>query len=371
MKVELFNPDPPPQGEWILRLLPWLLGGLVFCGIAFGIYRFWEPIVNVFNQGRTQLAAITEFVPDVPDPLEPEVVATFTATATATPDIVSTPTFTPTPTATFTPSVTPTPTATPTVTPVPEPEAGTRLVWGIDDAPLRYIAGGFFLFGSTPDDPGALDNEFPRYELELPAFWIDETEVTNARYAACVALGQCTEPKDLTGPLNIDYYTVEDFADHPVLNVTWEQANAYCTWAGRRLPTEQEWEKAARGEIGLYYPWGNGAAISDVANFRLFKENTMPVNSYPDGVSVYGVADLAGNVAEWTDSYYRTHYNSLLADLTATPEPSTLYRGGVHVIRNGAWNDTDETRMRAAYRYAAPSQTYFSSTVGFRCARTP
>ncbi len=284
---------------------------------------------------------------------------------------MSTQTPTATATATFTPSATPTPTATPTATPIPIPEAGTRLVWAIDDAALRYVPAGEFIFGSNPEDAGAVDNEFPQYTLFLDAFWIDETEVTNEHYAKCVQVGQCTVPADLNGPLGIEYYELEEFSDHPVINVTWEQAAAYCAWAGRRLPTEQEWEKAARGENGQFYPWGDGAAISEVANFRLFQEGTTEVGSYERNTSPYGAKDMAGNVAEWTDSFYRTHYRNLLVELTATPEPSSLYRGGVHVIRNGAWNDTDETRLRGAYRYAAPNQGYFSTTVGFRCARTP
>ena len=249
----------------------------------------------------------------------------------------------------------------------PTPGLGSTLVSDMDAATLVYIPAGEFLMGSNFDDPFALEDERPQHIINMPAYWIDQTEVTNDQYAACVAVGNCTEPRFFHSSLRVNYYGNPDYAGHPVVWVNWQQAAAYCDWAGRRLPTEAEWEKAARGEDGRIYPWGNEEAAAAHANFDILNRDTEPVGSFPDGASPYGVLDMAGNVAEWVDAYYTTTYYSHYANLTATPEAFLRFHDGLRVLRNGAWNDKG-VNLRAAFRRFAPIIEYSINNVGFRCA---
>ncbi len=150
--------------------------------------------------------------------------------------------------------------------------------------------------GSTGDFPEQVD-ERPQHTVHLDAFWIDRTEVTNARYRLCVEAGACAEPEcwdddALNAP------------DQPVVCVTWRDAVGYAAWAGGRLPTEAEWEKAARGTDGRLYPWGDGAPDCERANYNRCVGLPLPVGSLPGGASPYGVLDMAGNVHEWVSDRY-------------------------------------------------------------------
>ncbi len=290
------------------------------------------------------------------------------ATATALPQPSATSTELPTEVLTTEPteeltatSAPPTPTSQPTL------GLGSTLVSDMDAATLIYIPAGEFLMGSNFDDPFALDSERPQHVINMPAYWMDQTEVTNEQYAVCVASESCTEPRFFHSALRIDYYGNPDYAGHPVVWVNWQQAAVFCAWAGRRLPTEAEWEKAARGEDGRIYPWGNEDAAETYANFDILNRDTQPVGSYPEGVSPYGVQDMAGNVAEWVDAYYTTTYYSHYANLTATPEAFLRFHEGLRVLRNGAWNESN-VNLRTAFRRFAPIGIYSISNVGFRCA---
>ena len=257
--------------------------------------------------------------------------------------------------------------APPTLTPQPALGLGSTLVSDMDAATLVYIPAGEFRMGSNFDNPFALDNERPQHVINMPAYWMDQTEVTNEQYAACVAAASCTEPRFFHSALRIDYYGNPDYAGHPVVWVNWQQATVFCAWAERRLPTESEWEKAARGEDGRIYPWGNEDATETYANFDSLNRDTQPVGSYPEGVSPYGVLDMAGNVAEWVDAYYTTTYYSHYANLTATPEAFLRFHEGLRVLRNGAWNESG-VNLRTAFRRFVPIGIYSISNVGFRCA---
>lgn len=226
-----------------------------------------------------------------------------------------------------------------------------------------YIPSGEFLMGSTPDDLSAGDEQKPQHTVHLQAYWIDRSEVTNAMYALCVEAGACQPPEEVRSKTHPAYYDEPEFADYPVIFVSWHAAEAYCQWAGRRLPSEAEWEKAARGGDGRPYPWGDAPPDAGRANFNGQVGDSMPVDSYPNGASPYGVLDMAGNVAEWVADWYSAAYYKLTS-YTNPPGPQT---GEFRVLRGGSWFSSDRS-MRAAFRLWNYPDVY-SDTIGFRCAR--
>ncbi len=311
------------------------------------------------------------FLPKSPVSLIPPT-PTLTSTSTTTP--TNTPTQTPTPTFTQTPSVTPS--QTPSATPTAElgegtPSATLTLAPEITDdfgIEMVLVEEGVFLMGSDSGDT----DESPAHLANLNAYYIDKYEVTNAAYRACVADLGCELPK------NTRYYLQPDHPEHPVVYVTWEMANAYCEWRGARLPTEAEWEKAARGTDSFSYPWGN-FFVRSALNYceqnceYSWKDPfgndgfamTSPVGSYEAGVSPYGVYDMAGNVSEWVyDWYAEDYYRNSNRDNPIGPE-SGIYR----VLRGGSWYNKAvdlQTFRRSALR---PNVAY--NYTGFRCASSP
>jgi formylglycine-generating enzyme required for sulfatase activity len=254
---------------------------------------------------------------------------------------------------------------------------------------MVYVPAGEFIMGSTEaevDSALSLCNEYaggacprrlfedepPQHTVYLDAFYIDKTEVTNAQYRECVETGACDAPSDTT------YYDDANYAQHPVVVVSWNDADAYCRWAGKRLPTEAEWEKAARGTDGWVYPWGNTFDGSKV-NFcdkncpeDVFWKDasvddgyiyTAPVGSYPAGASPYGALNMAGNVKEWVADWYDPGYYSQ----SPARNPSGPDSGEERVTRGGSWYDTPAP-VRSVFRGGFyPDEIY--SYVGFRCAR--
>ncbi|MBI5487109.1 MAG: SUMF1/EgtB/PvdO family nonheme iron enzyme [Deltaproteobacteria bacterium] len=234
-------------------------------------------------------------------------------------------------------------------------------------AGMAYVTCGPFVMGS--DTGEGLADEMPEHVVHLSAFCIEQVEVTTARYRACATAGACTPP--LGGWYGPD--------DHPVVGVNWEQARAYCGWLGNRLPSEAEWEKAARGgcevvapetcgpEDERSYPWGAAAPTCDHANYSSCVGGTDAGAARPAGDSPYGVHDLAGNVWEWVADWYAASYYSACRSGCEDPRgPST---GTNRVVRGGGWNAPTYS-IRAALRFSLlPTDAY--SDYGFRCARSP
>ncbi len=226
-----------------------------------------------------------------------------------------------------------------------------------------FVPAGDFLMGSNNAiDSQAYSDELPQHTVYLDAFWIDRSEVTNAQYAQCVGAGQCTPPAKTRSSSRSSYYGEAQYASYPVIYVDWNQAQAYCAWAGRRLPSEAEWEKAARGTDGRIYPWGNAAPDQSRLNYNQNIGDTTAVGSYPSGASPYGALDMAGNVWEWVNDWYsNSYYQNSPARNPAGPDAGTA-----RVLRGGAW-DRDGRHVRSASRYANFPQ-YSYNYLGFRCA---
>jgi formylglycine-generating enzyme required for sulfatase activity len=221
---------------------------------------------------------------------------------------------------------------------------------GRDSEEMQAVPAGEFLMGST--DPEADADEGPAARIRVEAFWIDRVEVTNARYTACVEAGACTVP---VGPSFRDATR----ADHPVSLVSWAQATTYCRWVGKRLPSEAEWEKAARGVDARRFPWG-ASYEAGRANAG-YTAGTEPVGRQPAGASPYGVLDMAGNVWEWTSSLYRPYpYDPS----DGREEP--LARGA-RVNRGGSWY-YGPAYQRTTQRATADHIYRRIADLGFRCA---
>ncbi len=241
------------------------------------------------------------------------------------------------------------------------PTAGTVRVWEQDGSQMVYVPAGDFRMGSAADEPNAHGDEQPPTQLHMEAFWIGRYEVTNAQYARCVAAGACQPPQELDSCARDSYYDDPEFANYPVTDVTWHQALAYATWAGGRLPTEAEWEYAARGPNGSIYPWGNEPPTDALLNYN-GNPDTTEVGSYPQGASWCGALDMAGNVWEWTQGLYRAYpYN-------ATDGREDLTTAGSRVVRGGSYAD-DANGVRSAFRHEYNSTDYHCSK-GFRIAVT-
>jgi len=252
---------------------------------------------------------------------------------------------------------------------------------------MVLVPSGTYSMGDDDGDP----DEKPAHQVTVTAFCIDRTEVTVAMYGECARRASCSP-----APTTVDWPGIDekdrafdnqfctggraDRADHPINCVEWGQADAYCRAAGKRLPTEEEWEYAARGTDGRTYPWGDAAPSASLLNtcaaecvamgVRMGRpgwkpmfdasdgwESTSPVGSYPAGASPFGVLDMAGNVWEFTSSGYSASYSESRTD-------------DKHVYRGGAWGYGDPAFVRAANR-GKGSTTYRGADLGFRCARAP
>lgn len=221
-------------------------------------------------------------------------------------------------------------------------------------------------------------DETPAHQVYLDAYYIDQYEATNASYEQCVDAGICRPPQRRNSQTRNDYFGNPAFNNYPVIWVDWNMAKAYCEWRGARLPTEAEWEKAARGETPQAFPWGS--SFSDTranacdrncpdqarasAQFNDGFAEIAPVDSFPDGASVYGVFNLAGNVSEWVADWYHPEYYMRVGNDASNPlgPPS----GQQNIIRGGSWNRLP-INLRTLTR-AAREPNFTANDVGIRCA---
>lgn len=252
-------------------------------------------------------------------------------------------------------------TTAPTIAAVPTLGLGSTMV-DRDGMTLVYVPGGKFRRGSTGNDPFAQNDEHPRRSVTVSAFWIDQTEVTNKQYRACIEAGVC-ETRTLTQKTWDVYHNDPYYDDYPAVYVDWDNAKTYCEWVGRRLPTEAQWEKAARGPHGRMYPWGDDPPTGDLLNYDRLIGHPTPVKSYEAGVSPYGVYDMAGNVYEWVHDWYALDYYGDAASLNP-PGPEA---GERHICRGGSYNSGASFVRTASRLDVLPRQGGFPD-VGFRCA---
>jgi formylglycine-generating enzyme required for sulfatase activity len=345
----------------------------------------WKMVGAIAGIGLL-IALGTWLVPSAADLLSAWLFETLTAILTSSPTHVP---------------VIPTP-APPTLTPVPV--VGATMVWDKDGSVMVYVPGGEFIMGSGDTDVDSalalcnevggdcerswFDNEQPQHTVYLDAFHIDKTEVTNAQFARFLNEMGNREEGGVTW-LGIgdeaclitwdgeQYQPKSGYENHPIIEVSWYGARAYCEWVGKRLPTEAEWEKACRGADGWIYPWGstfNGNKVNfcDKNCSEELKDisvddgyaRTAPVGTYSTGVSLYGALDMAGNVREWVADWYDSGYYSR-SPRRNPPGPDS---GEKRVIRGGSWQYSWRL-TRCPYRSGWSAPTFIGGDVGFRCAR--
>jgi formylglycine-generating enzyme required for sulfatase activity len=242
---------------------------------------------------------------------------------------------------------------------------GSTMISRKDSMNLLYVPAGKFTMGNE-----TYDNE-KIHTVYLDAFWIDQFEVTNKMYSLCVAAGICDEPVDKRSFTRSSYYGNSVYDNYPVVYIDWNMAKTYCEWADRRLPTEAEWEKAARGPDANIYPWGNDtpnsnllnyddAATDELLNDRAAFDDTTEVGKYPDGAGLYGALDMTGNVWEWAVDWYSDTYYVSSPDSNPLGPVSGEYR----VIRGGYYGNI----LPSSFRTAMTPDFTFKDSIGFRCA---
>jgi len=254
------------------------------------------------------------------------------------------------PTATFEPAE-PTETAEPA--PAPEIRDGKNVT-------MVLIPAGEFTMG---DDASGNAESRPAHSVYVDAFYIDKYEVTNEMYDVCAYAVECRRPKQSGSVTRSTYYSNPVFANYPVIYVDWKMAKQYCEWRGARLPTEAEWEKAARGTDERIYPWGNEKLDCSYANLTSCVGDTTPVDQYESGQSPYGVYGMAGNVLEWTSTLFK------LYPYSATDGREDPDAPGKRIARGGSWHSFggNSGNARADTRLELAPE-YYGAYVGIRCA---
>ncbi|HFE66223.1 MAG TPA: hypothetical protein ENJ93_03085, partial [Chloroflexi bacterium] len=334
--VTAVSPPPPIEPTAKKSKLPLYIGIAVVVLLLLGIggYFAFSGREDTNGEEIAEATPTPETEPTTaPPPTEEPVVQPVPVEETAVPS--------PTPEPPATETAVPPPTATPTI------EAPDRMV---------FIPAGSFLMGSSDGQP----DEQPEHEVALDAFFLDAFEVSNADYRECVADGGCEQPVLTNGFTRQNYFNDPAFDNYPVIGVRWTHADAYCQWAGKRLPTEAEWEYAASGPENFTWPWGNEF---DPALSAAGSPDTQPVDAFPDGVSPFGVFNMAGNVNEWVqDTYDSNFYANSPAENPLNEAPGNrIYRGGSFANENGEFYTTSRRYNR--------SISTFDVDLGFRCAQ--
>jgi eukaryotic-like serine/threonine-protein kinase len=276
-------------------------------------------------------------------------------------------------------------------------EIGSKQISAPDDMAMVYVPEGNFLMGSN-EGP---DSEKPTHTVWLNAFWIDQTEVTNLQFIKFVGESNYTTDAEIAnwsylfemssekwvkvagvnwrhpyGPTS----ALDKLENHPVSYMSWNDASAYCKWAGRRLPSEAEWEKAARGTDSRFYPWGDSKPSKYLLNYAdknlsvgwadINSDDgysfTSPVGHYPEGASPYGALDMSGNVWEWVNDWYDPNY---YLSQTIWSNPTGPITKSGRVLRGGSWYDTG-TVTRSSFRLGYYPMDWYAY-YGFRCAVYP
>lgn len=248
-----------------------------------------------------------------------------------------------------------------------DPNAGMQLPMYYDESRIGkktndvvLVPAGEFIMGTND----RLPDEGPEHKVSIPAYYIDKYEVTNLQYK------QFIDDTNHKSPNHFRNRTFPDGkADHPVVYVSWYDADEYCHWAGKRLPTEQEWEKAARSTDGRNYPWGNDFTITRAnspQHWMVLEQegDTTPVGAFPTGISAYGGYDMSGNVWEWTDSWYKPHPGNT----RVTENYGEKYK----VLKGGSWWDCSFYKCgisAPSYNRSFFLQSTKNKSFGFRCAK--
>ena len=330
--------DPLPAPAWRTLLQRWQFSLLIvlflgLIGLVLGIGGvIYGSLTPASGPQKATLVALVR----TPTPRPP----------TLTPTASLTPTMTLPPTLTFTPSPSPTVTLAPTL------GIGSSQKRNADGMVMVFVPAGPFTMGSDTRD------EAPIHSVTLDSYWIDQTEVTNQMFALCIQSGSCAPKGSNASFSRAKYYNNPQYAKFPVLHIDWNQARLYCTWAGGRLPSEAQWEKAARGPDARLYPWGEGINPG-LANYGRSTGDTTQVGNYENGKSLYSVYDMAGNVMEWTSSLYKPYpYNT-------SDGREDLAINGARVLRGGSWSDSD-LNLRTTFRTKLLAANQ-GDLIGFRC----
>ena len=262
-------------------------------------------------------------------------------------------------------------------TATPQFSVGSTRLRGRDGMRMLYVPAGSFLMGSEAGEPGAKGDEYPQHEVHLDAFWMDETEVTNQKFARFLNVegnqgfgGTTWLDLDAGGCLieqvRGEFRARANYEAYPVVEVNWNGARAYCEWVGGRLPTEAEWEYAARGRNSSLYPWGDEKPQCGFVQYGQCSSGLTTVGSFPAGTSWVGALDLGGNAWEWVADYYGAGYYRS----SAAENPGGPREGQQRVLRGGGGLTYVTTMLRTAARRAADPYTT-EGDVGFRCVMDP
>jgi formylglycine-generating enzyme required for sulfatase activity len=264
----------------------------------------------------------------------------------------STPAPTPVPPTVSAPTPVPSATVAPTLVPaaLAGPQAGTSMTW-VDGALMVYVPAGEFTMGTGVGNT-------PEKAVYLDGYWISSTDVTNKMYAQCIATGNCAPPAQ---ELGVPVYSNPAYGDFPVVGVTWDMASNYCTWVQGALPTEAQWEKAARGDSGNPFPWGNQAPSCSLVNFKGCVGHSSSTLDYADGRSNYGAFDMAGNVFQWVNDFYDERAYDSMPDRNPTGPAA----GDSHVLRGSSF-ETEPALLPSGIRHFGGAG-FHSAELGFRC----